>query len=54
MMYGIVEYSSCSKLKPTLFLEGGNPISYAIIVVSLNGVDVKSSYFGIKLRRSEL
>ena len=43
MMYSIVKYSSYSKSKPTLFPEGGNSISYVIIVVSLNGVDVRSS-----------
>ena len=54
VIYGIVKSSSSSKLKPTFFPEGGNSISYVIIVVSLNGVDVRSISHGIKLRRSEL
>ena len=54
MIYGIIKYSSSSELKSTLFTEGGESISYAIIVVSLNGVDVISSWHGIKLRGSEL
>ena len=31
---GIVKYSSFNKLKPILFPEGGNSISYVRIVVS--------------------
>ena len=54
VIYGIVKSSSSSKLKPTFFPEGGNSISYLIIVVSQNGVNVKSSLHGIKLSRSEL
>ena len=41
-MYVILKYSSSSKLKPTFFPEIGNAMSYVIIVVSLNGVDVRS------------
>ena len=52
-MYGIVKYSSSSKLKPTFFPEGGNSISYVITLLSLNGVDVISSFHGIRLRSSE-
>ena len=54
MIYVIVNSSSSSKLKPTLFPEGGNSIPYAIIVVSQNGVDVIPISNEIKLRRSEL
>ena len=54
MIYGIVKYSSSSKLKPTFFPEGGKPISHVRIVVSLNGVDLISSTHGINLRGSEL
>ena len=53
-MYEIVKYSSFSKLKPTFFPEGGNSISYVIIVISLNVVYVKSSSRVIKLRRSSV
>ena len=35
----IVKYSSSNKLKPILFPEGGNSISYVRVVVSKNGVD---------------
>ena len=38
MKEGIVEYLSSNKLKPILSQEGGNSISYVIIVVSQNGV----------------
>ena len=54
VIYGIVKYSSSSKLKPTFFPEGGNSISYMRIVVEQNRVDAGSSSHGIKLRRSEL
>ena len=54
MICGIVKSSSSSKLKPTLFSEVGNSISYVSIVVSQNGVNVRSSSHGIKLSRSEL
>ena len=52
--YGILKYSSYNKLKPTSYPEGGNSISSVIIVVLMNGVDLRSSSHGIKLRRSEL
>ena len=52
--FGIVKSSSYNKLKSTFFPEGGNSISYVVIVVSQNGVDVRSSSHGIKLRRYEL
>ena len=39
MIECIVKYSSSNKLKPILFPEGGNSISYVRIVVSQNGVD---------------
>ena len=52
-MYGIVKSSSSSKLKPNLFPEVGNSMSYVIIVVSLNGVDLRSSTHEIRLRRFE-
>ena len=54
VIYVIVNSSSSSKLKPTLFPEGGNSIPYVIIVVSQNGVDVIPISHEIKLRRSEL
>ena len=54
MIYGIVKSSSYSKLKPHLFLEESNSISYVSIFASLNGVEVISRSHGIKLRRSEL
>ena len=50
----ILKYSSFNKLKPIFFLKVGNSISYVRIVVSQNGVDVRSISHGIKLRRSEL
>ena len=53
VIYGIVKSSSSNELKTTLFPAGGNSISYVIIVVSQNGVDVRSSSHGIKLMRSE-
>ena len=54
VIYGILKSSSFIKLKPTLFPEGYNSISYVIIVVSLNGVDVRLSSHGVKFRRSGL
>ena len=53
VMYGIVRSLSSSKLKPTFFTEGGNSISYVRVFVSRNGVGVRSSSHGIKLRRYE-
>ena len=52
VIHGIVKYKLSSKLKPTLFPEGGDSISYVGIVLSLNGVDLRSCSHGIKLRRS--
>ena len=54
MLYGIVNSSSSSELISTFFTEGYKSISYVIIVVSQNGVDVISSSHVIKLRRFEL
>ena len=51
-MYGIVKSSSYSKLKPTLFSEGVNSLSYVRIVAILNVVGAISISDGIKLRRS--
>ena len=53
VMKGIVKSSPSSKLKPIFFPEGGNSMSYVIMVSSLNGVDVISSLHGIRSRRSE-
>ena len=54
VIYLIVKPSPSSKLKPNVFLDGVNSISYVIIVISRNGVDVGSSSHVIKLRMSEL
>ena len=51
-MYRVVKSSSSSKLKPKFFPEVGNSISYVIIFVSLNGVDIISISRIIRLRMS--
>ena len=54
VMYGIVKYSSSRGLNQTFFPEGDNWISYVRKNLSKNGWDIRSSSYGIKLKRSEL
>ena len=51
-IYGMLKSSSSNKLKPILFPEEGTSISYVIIMVSLNGMEVRSSSQWIKFSRS--
>ena len=54
VIYGILKSSSSCKLKPNFLPDGVYSISYGEIVVSQNGVDLRSSSHGINLSRSEL